>query len=56
MTPQLVQQTITIHILPSISRGKGNRTMKFGQAIEDNKINIFHQESSRIIKKMSHGN
>ena len=29
-------QTIAIHILPNISRSKGNRTMKFGQLIEYN--------------------
>ena len=36
-------QTITIHILPNISQSKGNQTMKFGQLIEYNKINIFLQ-------------
>ena len=30
MTPQPGQQTIAIHILPNISRSKGNQTMKFG--------------------------
>ena len=28
------KKTIAIHILPSISRSKGNQTMKFGQLIE----------------------
>ena len=27
---------ITIHILPNISRGEGNQTMKFGQLIGNN--------------------
>ena len=27
------KQTIAIHILPNISRRKGNQTMKFGQLI-----------------------
>ena len=27
------KQTITIDILPNISRGKGSQTMKFGQLI-----------------------
>ena len=38
---------MTIHILPNISRSKGNQTMKFGQLIEYNKRNIFLQKSCR---------
>ena len=34
-------------MLPNITRGKGNKTMKFGQLIEYNKRNIFHQKSCR---------
>ena len=30
MTSQPGQQTITIHILPNVSRSKGNQAMKFG--------------------------
>ena len=41
MTSQPGQHTITVHILPNISRSKGNQTMKFGQVMEDNKRNIF---------------
>ena len=41
MTSQSGLQTIVIHKLPSISQSKGNQTMKFGQLIEFNKINIF---------------
>ena len=33
--------TIAIHILPNISRSKGNQTMKFGQLMEYNMTNIF---------------
>ena len=36
MTSQTGRQIITIHILPNISRSKGNRTMAFGQLIEYN--------------------
>ena len=36
MTSQPGQQTIAIHILPNISRGKGNQTMKFGQLTDYN--------------------
>ena len=31
MTSQPGKQTIAIHIMPNISRGKGNQTMKFGK-------------------------
>ena len=41
MTSQPVEQKIVIHILPNISRGKDNQTMKFGQLIECNMRNIF---------------
>ena len=41
MTSQPGLQTNAIHILPNISRHKCNQTMKLGQLIEYNKINIF---------------
>ena len=44
VTPWL--QTVAIHILPNISRGKRNHTMKHGQLIEYNR-NIFLQKLSR---------
>ena len=34
MTLQPGKQTIAIHILPDISRSKGNQAMKLGQLIE----------------------
>ena len=43
MTSQPGLRTIEIHILPNISRRKGNQTMKFGQLIE-HKRNIFLQK------------
>ena len=36
--------TITIHILPNISRSKGNQAMKFDQLIKCIKRNIFRQK------------
>ena len=45
MTPQPGQQTIVIHILPSMWRSKGNQTMKFGQLIKYNMGNIFLEKS-----------
>ena len=41
MTSQPGKQTIAVHALPSISRNKGNQTMKFGQLIEHNMRNII---------------
>ena len=41
MTSQPRKQTIAIHILPNISRIKGNQTMKFGQLIEYDMRNTF---------------
>ena len=35
------KKTAARHILPNISRSKGNKTMKFGQLIEHNMRNIF---------------
>ena len=42
--PQPGLQKIAMHILPNISESTGNQTMKFGQLIEYNKINIFLQK------------
>ena len=47
MMSQPGQQTVAIHILPSTSRIKDNQTMKLGQLIEYNKINIFLEKSCR---------
>ena len=41
MMLQPCYKAITSHILPNISPSKDNQTMKFGQLIEYNKINIF---------------
>ena len=43
MTSKPGSQAITIHILHNISQSKDNQTMKLGQLIEYNKINIFLQ-------------
>ena len=34
-------QTVTIHILPNISRNKDNQIITFGQSLEYNTRNIF---------------
>ena len=51
MTSQPGQQTITIHILPNISRSKDNQVMKLRQVIEDNKKTFLN-----MMQKMSQGN
>ena len=43
MTSQLGLQTITIHILPSISQSKRKQTMKFCQLIKYNQRNVFNK-------------
>ena len=45
MTSQPGSQTIAIHILPNISRSKGNQTIKFDQLIEYNVRNTFVEKS-----------
>ena len=45
MTSQPGKQTIAVHILPNISKSKGNQTMKFGKLIEYNMRNIFLERS-----------
>ena len=47
MTSQPGLQTITIHILPNISRSKSNETIKFGQSIEYNKIKFFFKKHTQ---------
>ena len=45
MASQSGKQTIVIHILPNISRSRGNQTIKFGQLIEYNMRQIFLETS-----------
>ena len=45
MTSQPGKQAIARHVLPNISRIKGNQTMKFGQLTEYNMKNIFFEKS-----------
>ena len=45
MTSQPGKQTVAIHLLPNISRSKGNQMMKLGQLIEGNMKNIFLETS-----------
>ena len=45
MTLERAIQAIAIHILPNISRSKGNQTMNFGQLTEYNSGNISLKKS-----------
>ena len=47
MTAQAGEKVITIHILPNISRSKGNQAIKFGQLIKNCMRNFFLQKSWR---------
>ena len=47
MTAQPAIKAVTIHILPNISRRKGNLIIELGQLIGNNKLNIFLQRSCR---------
>ena len=49
MTSQIGTQTITLNILPDISKSKSNQTMEFGQLIEYNMKNIFLQKSCKQV-------
>ena len=52
MTSRIGQQIIAIHILPNISKGKGNEAMKFGQLIEYKRRRYF---SLKIMQKINQG-
>ena len=45
MTPQTEKQTNAKQILPSISRSKGNQTIKLDHSIEYNMSSIFLEKS-----------
>ena len=45
MTSQAGKQAISIHILPNISRSKGNQTTQFHELIAYNMRNIFLEKS-----------
>ena len=53
MTSQPGQRTIAIHILPNISRSKGNQTMKFGQLVEYQMRNIFSKNHTQNVVENS---
>ena len=45
MTSQPSKKTVSINILPNISRTKDNQTMTFGRFIESNTRNTFVEKS-----------
>ena len=53
MTSQPGTQVIAVHILPKISRSKGNQTMQYGQLTECNMRNIFlENHSQNVMEKL----
>ena len=49
VTSKLGYQTTVIHILPNISRSKGNQTIKFGQLIECNMRKVFLENHTKNV-------
>ena len=52
MTSQPGKQTISILILPNISRTKGNQTMKSGQLIEYEKNFFLENHTKNVVEKL----
>ena len=53
MTPQPGKQTIAIHVLPNITKNKGNKAMKFSQLIGYNMRNILLKNHiQNVLKKL----
>ena len=53
MTSEPGKQTIAIDILPYISRGKNNQTVRFGQLIEYNMRKIFlKNHTQNVMEKL----
>ena len=52
MTSQRGEQTIAIHILPYISKGKDNQTMKFGQLIVTWEKFFLKNQTQNVVKKL----
>ena len=46
------KQIIAMHILPNISKSKGNQTMKVGQLIEYRMRKNFLERSQNIVEKL----
>ena len=53
MTPQVGQQLFIIHLLPDISKSKGNLAINFGQLIEYNARILFLQKSYKKLDKQT---
>ena len=52
MTSQPGKQTISILILPNISRNKGNQTKKSGQLIEYEKNFFLENHTKNVVEKL----
>ena len=47
------KQTIAMHILPNVSRSRGNYTMKFGQLIDYNMKTFFLKNNTQnVVEKL----
>ena len=52
MTSQTVQQIISIHMLPNISRSKSNQNMKFSEFIEHNRNIFLKNHTQNLLEKL----
>ena len=53
MTSQPGKQTVAIHVLPNVLKGKGNQTMKFGELIEYKMRNILLvNHTQNVVEKL----
>ena len=52
MTSQPWQQIIELHILPYISRSKGNQLTKFGQLIEYDINHKLKNHTQNVVEKL----
>ena len=53
MTSQPGKETLTIFILPNISKSKGNQIMKFGQLIEYDMETFFMKiHTQNVVEKL----
>ena len=52
MASQPGKQTTAIHMLPNISRSKGNQARKFDQLTENNMRNVFQKnDRQNVVEK-----
>ena len=55
MTLQPLKQKMAIHVLPDISRNKGNQTIRFGQLIKyKTRNNFLENNTQNVVEKLQY--